>query len=165
LLPAHIKTIRIIQKNTPKCLLPLKKKSQRPFVVDNEQSLPFISCYYTAKVADLIRIVHEFSHAVQIVASRAHQNSQNTFMPPMLRECCAFLGEIALIDYFEKKNPGLFQQLKQVWFNDNLKYLLSDVKLLNIAINNNDSSYYCYYEWNYPIARLYAVMLRRQSQI
>ena len=81
-------------------------------------------------------------------------------MPPMARECCAFLGEIALIDYFEKRDTKLYQLLKQVWRNNNLKYLSSDVAFLHKAINDHSLKYS--YDWNYPIARLYAVALRRQ---
>jgi len=160
-LPQLSQTIQRIENDAPKCLAPKKDKSQKPYTLDQGKSeLPFVSCNYTGKVSDLITLAHEFAHAVQILASRESQTEENAFMPPLARECCAFWGEIALIDYVQQKDEKLYVLLKKAWSNDNLKYLKADAEVLKQALENNDSGYS--YNWNYPVARLYALMLRKQ---
>jgi hypothetical protein len=54
---------------------------------------PIISMDWRGTAADLICLAHEVAHALQI------QMSDHETMPPVAREVCAFLGEIALIEY------------------------------------------------------------------
>lgn len=164
LLPQYKQTIDTVCTEADKCLLPKENKSNKPYALDQGRNLlPFVSCNYMGGIPDLISVAHEFSHAVQIVLSREHQTGKNAFMLPLLRESCAFLGEIALLDFFEKYDNKIHKQLKKAWLNDNIKYLSADVSELRHAIEDNKLEYS--YNWNYPVARLYALMLRRQLNI
>ena len=162
LLPRQAPLIEEVKNKAEKNLSSNENKLKRPYTLDQgKDDLPFVSCCYMGNIPDLINVAHEFSHAVQIVLSRESQTKESAFMPPLYRECCAFLGEIALIDYFEKENSEIHKQLKLVWANENLKYLSTDVSELKQALENNNLEYS--YNWNYPIARLVALMLHKKS--
>jgi hypothetical protein len=90
-------------------------------------------------------IAHEFAHALQIVASGGK------FVPPVAREVCAFVGEAALLLRLRQIDDIRYTGLRQVWRRDDRKYLISDGRDLESALDNPDSAYR--YNWNYPIAR------------
>jgi len=104
---------------------------------------------------DLICLAHEVAHAVQI------NLSNHAFMPPMAREVCAFLGELAVIEHAYDLSPDLFGALRDVWHKENEAYLGCDLEALSTALANPSAPYD--YRQNYPAARLAAVELFRRG--
>ncbi|MCY1708410.1 hypothetical protein [Pannonibacter sp. SL95] len=78
-------------------------------------------------------------------------------MPPIARETCAFLGELALIDWARRDHSALAARLSMVWREENKKYFNDDCRLLKGALTDPTSTYS--YRMNYPLARAAAVML------
>jgi hypothetical protein len=110
---------------------------------------PTILYSYGGSASDLMVMAHEFAHAVQTVASRGR------FVAPIMREVCAFFGEIALLDRVQSDGEACYLDLQEVWHADARKYLLSDGNSLLAALSNPDAAYR--YSWNYPIARYLSV--------
>ncbi len=100
---------------------------------------------------DLLILAHEAAHAAQLILSRG------SFMPPMAREVCAFLGEIALIEWARKHNPALFPALFDVWLKHDDAYCGADLVALATALEDLRTPYN--YRMNYPVARARAVQL------
>ncbi len=82
-------------------------------------------------------------------------------MPPVARETCAFLGELAVIDHARTQLPDLFGALCDVWRKENEAYLGRDLTALSAAIADPTTPYH--YRQNYPVARLAAVELFRRD--
>jgi len=82
-------TIRATTARTLTRFDPDPVKYPRPFTIANiGDGRPFVSVVWRGRVADQRALAHEFGHAWQLVAS------EGRFMPPILRETCAFLAEI-----------------------------------------------------------------------
>lgn len=157
ILPRHRKSIYMFRDSIPFCLSDQNAPHKQPYVIDRgSKSLPSIHCEYEGNASSLTKMAHEFTHAIQIIISQNY-SKQKPFMPPLYRECCAFLGEIALTEYSKSENPKIYELLKKSWFNDNLIYLSTDVEAFKLALEDTDRSYS--YRWNYPVARLFAVFL------
>lgn len=140
-----------IEAGAPKCLKRKSIKHPEPFTYDlGFQKLPFVSLHYRGLAKDLLMMAHEFGHAVQIVASWQCGEGQ---MPPIARECCAFIAELALLGAWTK-NPGVllagYRADSAVYFGANRGALLD-------ALENISPPYR--YEWNYPLARIMAAHL------
>jgi hypothetical protein len=138
-----------VRDHAPRGLTPNKDKHPQSFTYQQpDGQLPYISCHYRGRAVDLIHMAHEFSHALQIVASGPG------LMPPVAREVCAFIGEQVIIDY-----SGIPQKqrkaLKQSWLFENSIYLGRDLVLLETALGQPETTYD--YRWNYPIARIVAI--------
>jgi len=131
------------------------KKYPRPFTLNNGgDGYPFISCNYRGLVADKVAIVHEFSHAVQIMASKSR------FVTPVVREICAFTGELALQSLLQVTDPAIYRDVRLVWLSDNEKLFQKNLPDLQSALNMPLAHYN--YQWNYPIARILTIECQRQ---
>jgi hemolysin-activating ACP:hemolysin acyltransferase len=108
---------------------------------------------WQGSISDLMCLAHEVAHAVQL------QLSAGSFMPPVARETCAFLGELALIDWARRNQTDLATKLLQVWREENQRYFGDDCALLRAALVDPESAYT--YRMNYPLARAAAVVMWR----
>lgn len=114
---------------------------------------PEIRMSWQGSISDLMCLAHEVAHAVQL------QLSAGSFMPPVARETCAFLGELALIDWARRTQTDLAEKLLLVWRKENLRYFRNDCALLHAALEDPESAYN--YRMNYPLARAAAVVMWR----
>lgn len=148
--PAGRETIERVWRNTGTDFPAEVARGQRPFTLnDGGNGYPYVRCRYRQRVSDLVILQHEFSHAVQIVASR------ETFMPPVLRECCAFIGELALLDFL-KTQPGSMQtDAEAVWRAQTARIFRKHQPALEAALDAPGTGYD--YNWNYPVARILAI--------
>jgi hypothetical protein len=115
---------------------------------------PEIRMSWQGSIPDLTCLAHEVAHAVQL------QLSAGSFMPPIARETCAFLGELALIDWARRNQTDLAAKLLQVWRDENQRYFGHDCDLLRAALAEPESAAYSY-RMNYPLARAAAVVMWR----
>lgn len=116
---------------------------------------PVITMEWTGSADDLMCLAHEVAHALQIMMS-GHE-----LMPPVAREVCAFLGELALIAHCREHVPSLIDALSDVWHAENECYLGSDLDALSEALKDPETPYQ--YRLNYALARLAAVQLHRRG--
>lgn len=131
------------------------KKPQRALTLDNgNNDYPLVLYTYCGKASDFMVVAHEFAHALQIVASRGK------FVTPIIREVCAFVGEMALLSRSQNTDEAQYLELRQIWHKDDQKYFISDGKHLDIALHNPDADYRYY--WNYPIARYLAIEISKK---
>lgn len=136
--------------HTVRTLVPHHDRSRRGLTLDNGPlKYPTIVYSHLGKASDCFVIAHEFGHALQIRAS------QGKFVPPVLREVCAFMAETALLSHTLHGDEALYRSLCDVWHRDNLKYLGKDLDCLRSALSRPDMPYS--YSWNYPLARYLAI--------
>ena len=141
-----------IEAGAPKCLQPKSIKHPEPFTYDlGFQKLPFVSLHYLDRPDDLLAMAHEFGHAVQIAASWQSGDEQ---MPPVARETCAFLGELAVILYSQNR----FSCLPFAHRKADVNYFGDKTQELKTAIQGSLTPYR--YGWNYPIARIVVRRIR-----
>lgn len=127
-------------------------KPRRAFTLDKgPTAYPVISFSYRGEPSDHLIIAHEFGHAVQIRASRGK------FVPPIIREVCAFLGEGALVAHALQSDAGEHIFLEGTWKQDNVKYFGKQKNRLRADLLKPDTPYR--YAWNYPIARYLALTI------
>lgn len=100
---------------------------------------------YTGRVQDLLTMAHEFGHALQAKVCRGK------FVPPVNREICAFLSELALLDYLNAVDPCLQSRATAAWAEANNHYVGQCGHALGQALTKTSTSYR--YGWNYAIAR------------
>lgn len=151
--PSLSSAIDQIEANAPKCLQPKNTKHPKPFTYDfGFQSLPFVSLHYLGRPADLLSMAHEFGHAVQIVASWPSRVGQ---MPPVARECCAFIAELVLLN----AQKGKAEVLLVCHQADDVAYFGENKAALEDAFFDDHSPYR--YDWNYPLARQLAARLMK----
>ena len=81
------------------------------------------------------------------------------FIPPVIREIAAFLGEHVLLSYLKQTNHSAYAATFFEWKRQNNLYLGLDVQALKVALEHPDSGYN--YRHNYPLARILAVQLFR----
>lgn len=160
-LPKTAEMILHTSNAIPRCLTAREGTGEqgsraRPFTYDNGPGhLPFVSCDYRGSAADILDVVHEFTHALQIVVSHGDP------MPPVARETCAFLGEAILIDWARRHRPTLAEHLGPAWQDAGAVYLGPDADALSRALRGASVPYD--YRWNYPLARLAASALLREG--
>ena len=127
-----------------------------PHTIDpGKGKAPQVFITWHGKPEDVICLAHETAHALQIILS------DHETMPPVARETCAFLGELAVIEYVRKELPDLFGALCAVWERENGAYLGQDLESLTHALADPVAPYH--YRLNYPLARLMAVELFRRG--
>lgn len=114
----------------------------------NDGGVPKIFYIFEGKPSDLLVMGHEFAHALQLVQRRER------FMPPMMREVCAFIGEHAVLRHADAADAALAGALLSRMKQDTRKYVLSDGKKLLSSLDDLTAPYR--YAWNYPIARYLA---------
>ena len=128
---------------------PDPQKYPRAFTLnDNGQGVPLVVCNYQGRVADIMTLAHEFGHAVQISASGGR------FVPPVGREVCAFLSELAMLAYLKGQKSDLYDGARQVWQAATLKIWRKDRVELLAALGDLATPYN--YQWNYPMAHIVA---------
>lgn len=129
-------------------------EGEPPQTIDHGVGQPTeIRIAWQGSISDLICLAHEVAHAVQL------QLSAGSFMPPVARETCAFLGELALIDWAKQTQTDLAAKLLEVWREENQRYFADDCVLLRAALGDPESAYT--YRMNYPLARAAAVVMWR----
>jgi hypothetical protein len=150
--PAQRSIIDDTFEKTVKTLVDQRNKSRRALTLDNgPTTYPTILYSYRGEPSDSLIIAHEFAHALQIRASRGR------FVPPIIREVCAFLGESALLSHALYNDAAHYDRLYQVWHNDNQKFFGTYKERLNSALLQPEMPYR--YFWNYPIARYLAIRI------
>ena len=139
-------------ETTVKILVDQGHKSRKALTLDNgPTAYPTILYSYRGEAFDFLVIAHEFAHALQIRASRGK------FVPPIIREVCAFLGEAALLAHTLHRDPARHNYLVQAWREENHRYFGAQSQRLRAALLQPDASYK--YSWNYPIARYLAIQI------
>jgi len=140
-------------EHTAKIIVDQPQGSRKAVTLDNgPTAYPTIFISYRGNPSDTLIMAHEFAHALQIRASRGK------FVPPILREVCAFLGEAAMLSYNRHHDAALFGALLDVWHRDNHTYLATRKKALRDALFLPNTPYS--YSWNYPIARYFAIVIQ-----
>ncbi|MFC5586089.1 hypothetical protein ACFPOD_13305 [Nitratireductor kimnyeongensis] len=148
-LPELSSAIRTVRLRVPKNFEVQTGGEGRAFTYDRgRKGLPFVNCPYRETASDLLTVVHEFSHALQIVASG------RSTMPPVARELCAFLGERLFLSWLRENQPSLLPLIESAWVSHNSNYFGNDLRSL-VSAQECGSEVYDY-GWNYPIARLLA---------
>lgn len=109
-------------------------------------SEPEIQMAWFGTVEDLMCLCHEMAHAAQAILSK------NEFMPPVARECCAFIGELALLRHLRQSQHEIHDEAQWVWLDESYSYYGEDANELESAVRDPSSAYA--YRQNYPIARL-----------
>lgn len=123
-----------------------------PYTLDHgADTSPEIVVLEPASPADLLSLAHEAAHAAQLILSRG------SFMPPLAREACAFLGEIAFVEWMRQHEPDMFPSLFAAWLKHDEAYCGADLEALLQALGDPQMPYE--YRMNYPIARAAAVVL------
>lgn len=144
-----------VEMRAPKCLAPRAGKHPRPFTYDlGGGALPLVSLHYQDRPVDLLAMAHEVGHALQIVASQGRSDGQ---MPPVARECCAFLAELAILQHL----PTRFAALAPAHQADDAIYFGDNARALAEAMTDPRQPYR--YAWNYPLARHIAARLFRSE--
>jgi len=110
---------------------------------------PVVYIPWSGKAKDIICLAHEVAHALQIVFSK------RAFMPPIAREVCAFIGELALINYSHNSEKKLHYAFCEVWRLENNIYLGELLERLLVFLCHPGALYS--YSYNYPIARLVSI--------
>lgn len=151
-------TIERTYENTSKILAKGATDHRRAVTFnDGGNGYPFILYTYRGTVSDCMVIAHEFGHAIQIVAS------QGKFVTPVIREACAFIGELALISHARASGDNCAFGFQQVWYRDNCKYFRVDQEELESVLSHPESIYR--YSWNYPIARHLSIEISQKLSI
>jgi hypothetical protein len=155
--PSRKGLIDAVKTHTDTCFLFTPLRYQQPLTIDEGgSSYPTVICPYSGGADELITMAHEFSHALQIMSSKGRKS------PPILREICAFIGELALLEYMKEKDLDQYNILFEAWNSQNAGYFGSNLKDLKIALSVTNSGYN--YQWNYPIARVMAIDLFRNEE-
>jgi cytolysin-activating lysine-acyltransferase len=118
---------------------------------DTTANAPAIHLVWSGTADDLICLAHEMAHAAQMILSNGE------FTPPVAREACAFLGELALIRYAKSNSHTVYRELQFVWHHENQRYLSNDIIRLASDLKSGSASYH--YRHNYPLARVAAMAL------
>ncbi len=75
---------------------------------DEDANALAIHLVWSGTADDLVCLAHEMAHAAQMILSKG------AFMPPVAREVCAFLGELALIRYAKTQSAAVYCELQAV---------------------------------------------------
>ncbi|MBO6792104.1 MAG: hypothetical protein JJ894_16375 [Dinoroseobacter sp.] len=104
-----------------------------------------VSITWSNTLFDCVCLAHEMGHALQFFMS------ERTFVPPMVREKCAFVAELAVIRYLEANNITLAEKMKKIWNRENYFYINVCSKTLMDLCSQLEAEYD--YDMNYPLAR------------
>ena len=157
-LPGRRSVIDDTFDNTEKILVDRADKPRKALTLDNGPgTYPTILYSYRGEPRDHLVIAHEFGHALQIRASHGK------FLPPVVREICAFLGEGALLSYILAKDPRLHDHLLRAWRKANRRHFGAQKDRLRTALSQSDAPYD--YSWNYPVARYLAIQISERRSV
>lgn len=152
LLPEQQSIIDDTYEKTVKIVVDQRDKRRKALTLDNGPgTYPTILFSYRSEPFDSLVIAHEFAHALQIRASRGK------FVPPIIREICAFLGEGALLSHTLRRDTTQYTHLVQAWRAANHRYFGAQRDRLQTTLLKADAPYK--YSWNYPIARYLAIQI------
>jgi len=130
-------------------LIPAPEKPEPAFTLDRGPAMPpLVSLHCRGRAADLLALAHEFGHAVQIMATNRAVTGP---MPPLARELCAFLSELALIEWLEAQGDPAMHQVISAHLADDAIYFGRDAAVLHEALGDPGRPYD--HRWNYPPAR------------
>jgi len=118
---------------------------------DGPECPPRILLRWRGTADDLMCLAHEAGHALQVVWS------DHAITPPLLRETCAFLSEIAVLRWALCHCSELHRALVDVWERENARYFGSDMEVLRADLLQPERAHT--YRHNYPLARLAALRL------
>jgi len=142
--PSHRSLIERVKENTITEFQPDTSRYPLAFTLKRDSDIyPYVSCSYQGRVADLIAIGHEFGHAVQLVASGG------AFVPPVMRELCAYLGELSLLEQLKDEHTSLHSLVSTVR-EAQIDRFRRD-KILNQSVLDRSNGKYDY-RWNYLLA-------------
>ena len=145
-LPEHRNIIDDTFENTARIAVDRTDKPGKAVTIDNgPAAYPTILFSYRGEPSDFLIVAHEFGHALQLRAS------QGRFVPPIMREVCAFLSEGALLSETRRNDPARHVYLSRAWRDDNRRYFGAQRDRLRAALPRLDTPYA--YSWNYPVAR------------
>ena len=108
--------------------------------------VPSVRLVWNNDPESLMTLAHEMGHAIQM------RMCDYEFMPPLVREVCAFMGELATIEATMQQSQDLYQALQQLWSAQNHAYLDVQLDELEQALHGDDAPYN--YRQNYPFARI-----------
>jgi hypothetical protein len=145
--PDGAATVEITRRGAVRDFRPRGPRSRRPFTFPAGPNRPVVALDYDGRIGDLLNVAHEFGHAVQIAATGG-------FVPPVSRELCAFLSELALLARLGIHLPALHPLALAAWRAANRHYMVRDGAVLARALRDRASPYR--YDWNYPVARVLA---------
>ena len=127
-------------------------KSRKALTIDNgPDQYPTIMYNHFGDLPDLFVVAHEFGHALQIRAS------EGQFMPPVMRETCAFISEGTLSSLDSSQGAPLGEKFLQYWCRSNERYFNNSAGKLRSVLRSDSENYQ--YGWNYPIARFLALQI------
>lgn len=152
--PSQKIIIESVEKNTITCFFSkLPRQQQAKTIDEGKPNYPKVFCTYSGQPGELITMAHEFSHALHIMSTVEEDT------PPISREICAFIGELALLEYSKQTDLCMHRALKEAWRFQNIYYLGTSSVHLKTALSQEKAPYN--YTWNYPIARTIAIHLHR----
>lgn len=154
-LPEHQSVIEETFERSTKIAVAARGKSRKALTIDHGPAkYPTIMYNYFDEISDLFVVAHEFGHALQIRAS------EGLFMPPVMRETCAFLLEGAILSSCLKESAYIAENSVRYWRKSNKRYFGSLATRLEKSLKNDSVIYE--YDWNYPIARFLALRISAQ---
>lgn len=109
-----------------------------------EQGIPVVICPWQGRPRDLLSLAHEAAHAVQLLAS------EGRFMPPILRETCAMLGEYAALRGLAQSDPATGAVFGAALARDQARRVSMGQGVRRV-LHSPDTPYS--YDWNYPLAQ------------
>lgn len=131
---------------------PDMEKYPRAFTLhDAGNGHPYVSCPPSGTVRDILTVAHEFGHALQITAT------QDSEMPPVLREVCAFISEMAFLQKLSHTHAELAAAATSHLHKQSKRFLGKRLTSLSSVLDTPDTEYD--YNWNYPPARILALKL------
>jgi hypothetical protein len=110
---------------------------------------PYVSVPYTGSARDILTLAHEFGHVLQILNTKAPDT------PPVLREVCAFLAEVRLLEHLASFNTELRDKIQNPWARSVAVDFGARRTALLAACAAPQTPYD--YAWNYPLARRLAL--------
>ena len=151
-LPEHQSIIKDTFQGSKKIAIAGQAKSRKALTIDNgPDQYPTIMYHYFGDLPDVFVVAHEFGHALQIRAS------EGQFMPPVMREACAFISEGALLSLYSCQGAPLAEKFLQYWRKSNERYFNNLLIKLRSVLRSDSENYQ--YGWNYPIARFLALQI------
>ena len=118
---------------------------------------PLVRLNYQGHPEDIICLAHELGHAIQYLTAK------DEFIPPVTRECAAFVAEVVLLKHCEKEHSNISSYLNDVWVNESATYLGYDAEDMFEVLSSPSKDYY--YRVNYPVARMVAETILRSSEL
>lgn len=152
--PAQSCIINDTFEKTARTLIPMRAGSRKAVTIDHgPNTYPTIVYSFSGERSELLVLAHEFAHALQIRAS------DGRFVAPIMREICAFIGELVQIAY-ASEDVAQHHLLSRAWSLENQRYFGAGGRRLRSALPLPDLAYR--YAWNYPIARYLSIRVRER---